>query len=93
MDYTMPTSKTLEDHLENFHDAYMENENLKKGAFQISRSICHSEVWLKDHIYLKAWVWMIGKANHQTVEREGFIYQRGEFSTTYEEIREALRNV
>ena len=34
---------------------------------------------------------MIGKANHQDAEKEGFIYQRGEFSTTYEEIREALR--
>ena len=77
-------------HRKDSHKTFPER-NFIKGAFQISRSIYQSEVWLKDHIYLKAWVWMIGTANHQDVEKEGFIYQRGEFSTTYEKIMEALR--
>lgn len=68
-----------------------DNPNLRKGAFQVSRSIYQSEVWSKDHIYLKALVWMIGKANHQPNEKDGFAYHRGEFYTTYDEIREALK--
>ncbi len=79
-----------EQHLKDSHDTFPEH-NFLRGAFLVSRSIDQSEVWFKDHIYLKAWVWMIGKANHRAVEKEGFAYQRGEFSTTYDDIREALR--
>jgi len=68
-----------------------EQYNLMRGAFVVSRSIDQSEVWFKDHIYLKGWIWMIGKANHKTIEKEGFVYMRGELLTTYEEIRESLR--
>jgi hypothetical protein len=77
-------------HLSDFTDTFPE-QNLLRGAFQISRSIFQSEVWFKDHLYLKAWVWMIGKANHQTIEKDGFVYYRGEFYTTYDKIREALK--
>ena len=72
-------------------DTSPEQYNLMRGAFLVSRNIDRSEVWSRDHIYLKAWIWMIGKANHKTIEKEGFFYQRGELLTTYEEIRESLK--
>jgi hypothetical protein len=65
-------------------DSYV--DNLSEGAFATSRSLFKSEVWVKDPLYLKAWVWMFGKANHQGVKRGGYFYQRGELSTTYDEI-------
>ena len=65
--------------------------NLTEGAFLISRSIDRSEVWFMPPIYLKAWIWMIKRANHQEIKQGDFVYCRGEFFTTYEEIRESLR--
>jgi hypothetical protein len=66
--------------------------NLTQGAFLISRSIDRSEVWLKHPIYLKAWIWILKMANFQEKKRGNFVYQRGEFFTSYGEIRESLRS-
>jgi hypothetical protein len=65
--------------------------SFSQGAFLVSRSIDQSEVWFMSPIYLKAWIWMMKRANHQEVKQGDFVYCRGEFFTTYEEIRESLR--
>lgn len=64
--------------------------NFSEGAFVTSRSLFKSEVWEKDPIYLKVWIWMLGRANHKDIKKGDFIYHRGEFSTWYGEISEAL---
>ncbi len=63
---------------------------IPKGGFTIARQIYTSPIWLKDPLYLKAWLWIIGKANHKDIERNGFLYKRGEIVTTYHEIIKAL---
>ena len=63
---------------------------IPKGGFTIARQIFTSPIWLKDPLYLKLWIWIIGKANHGDVERNGFLYKRGEVVTTYHEIIKAL---
>ncbi len=60
------------------------------GAFIVARQVFSSEIWRKPPIYLKAWTWVIGHANHAHIERGGRVYRRGEFTTTYQEVINAL---
>ncbi len=60
------------------------------GAFIVARQMFSSEIWRKPPIYLKAWTWIIGHANHAHIERGGRVYRRGEFTTTYQEVISAL---
>jgi hypothetical protein len=60
------------------------------GGFMVARKIFTSEVWAKDPLYLKAWIWIIGRASFAHHHRNGYTYQRGEFVTTYSEIIKAL---
>jgi hypothetical protein len=66
-------------------------DNLNEGAFIVSRSLSKSEVWFRDPLYLKAWVWIIENANYRDKKRGDFVYNRGEFFTTHDEFREALK--
>jgi hypothetical protein len=76
-------------------DPQVEDDNYKfnfsEGAFIISRSLSKSEVWFRDPIYLKAWIWIIEEANHKDKKQGDFVYHRGEFFTTYDEFRETLK--
>ncbi len=67
------------------------DDSFSQGAFLTSRSLFNSEVWYQNPLYVKAWIWMMGKANHQDVKRGNFTYHRGELYTTYMEFREALK--
>lgn len=40
--------------------------------------------------YTKAWVWIIGKCNHKTLERHGQVFERGECLITLEELQKQL---
>ena len=60
-----------------------------KGSFMVARKLFGSEIWLKDPLYLKVWIWIIGEANHKDVEKNGRYYKRGELVTTYNEIIKA----
>jgi hypothetical protein len=66
-------------------------EILNEGYIKLGRGVQRTSLWFKDHIYFKAWTWMQIRANHKTIERNGFIYKRGEFLATHAEIIEALR--
>jgi hypothetical protein len=59
------------------------------GGFTIARKIFHSNIWLKQPLYLKVWIWIIGRASYMDHERRGHKYKRGEFVTTYDEIIKA----
>lgn len=71
-------------------DSTIELNNFMEGAFIVSRSLFQSEVWFMPLIFLKAWLWMLGRANHKDVKEGDFIYHRGEFFTYYKEIQETL---
>ena len=65
------------------------NDQIMGGAFTIARRIFTSEIWRKDPMYLKIWLWIIGRANHSDAVKDGFKYVRGELVTTYGEIQNA----
>jgi len=67
-----------------------EKAKIPKGGFTLARKTFTSSIWLKESLYLKLWVWIIGRANHEDVERNGFLYKRGQVVTTYNEIIKAL---
>lgn len=60
------------------------------GGFMVARKIFTSEIWSKDPLYLKLWLWIIGRANWKDYEKNGHIYKRGEVVTSYREIIDAL---
>lgn len=62
---------------------------IPNGAILLSRNIFHSEIWLKDPLYLKCFLWIIGRANHKDCKSKGRFYKRGELCTTYDEIIKA----
>lgn len=69
------------------------NKKAKKipdGGFTLARKTFTSPIWFKEPLYLKLWVWIIGKANHEDVERNGFQYKRGQVITSYNEIIKTL---
>jgi hypothetical protein len=59
------------------------------GAFVLSRKIFSSSIWIKPSLYLKIWIWIIGRPNHDDQGKGGYLYKRGEFTTTYDEIIKA----
>jgi uncharacterized phage protein (TIGR02220 family) len=56
------------------------------GGFTVARQLFQSAIWLRDPLDLKIWVWILGKANHSGIVKNGYQYNRGEFVTTYDEI-------
>jgi len=56
------------------------------GCFFIARKIFKSEIWLKHPFYFKAWLWILGQANHADRKKDNRAYKRGELITTYDEI-------
>ena len=64
-----------------------EQHLINGGAFMTARKMFTSEVWLKDPIYVKIWIWIYGSANHSDTEKDGLHYARGEIVTTYGEIQ------
>jgi hypothetical protein len=44
---------------------------------------------MRDPMDLKIWIWILGKANHSGIEKNGHHYKRGEFVTTYNEVIKA----
>jgi len=65
-------------------------KHIPGGSFIIARKLFRSEVWLKDPLYLKAWLWILGQASHSDHERNGHKYKRGEFATTYDEVIKSI---
>jgi hypothetical protein len=61
-------------------------EKIPGGGFTIARQIFYSKIWMKDPLYLKIWVWIIGRASYENHEKNGKYYKRGQFVTTYDEI-------
>jgi hypothetical protein len=66
------------------------NDYIPSGGFTIARKLFISPIWTKDPLYLKIWIWLIGKANHSEQTKNGYLYKRGEVVTTYSEIVKAL---
>jgi hypothetical protein len=62
------------------------SDRIPGGGFTVARKIFHSQIWLKDPLYLKIWIWIIGRASYEDHEKRGRYYKRGEFVTTYDEI-------
>lgn len=63
----------------------MLNENFEQGAFIVSRSLFDSKIWVMPPYYLKIWIWLLGKCNHETIEKHGMTFHRGECLVTLEE--------
>jgi hypothetical protein len=61
-------------------------EKIPGGGFTIARQIFYSKIWMKDPLYLKIWIWIIGRASYENHEKNGRYYKRGQFVTTYDEI-------
>ena len=70
----------------------MENpkrENTKKGYFLLSRSIFDSELWNRPPLYVKLFIWLLGKANHK--DNPAKRLQRGQCLVTLPETIEAMK--
>lgn len=65
------------------------SETIHGGGFMVARKIFRSAVWIKPPLYLKVWVWILGRASHSDHEKGGHTYNRGEFVTSYKEIIKA----
>lgn len=59
---------------------------IPNGAVLMSRNIFQSSIWFKEPLYIKCFLWIIGKANHKDRVSNGRLYKRGELCTTYDEI-------
>lgn len=68
----------------------MSVEKIASGYFLLHRKKFCSEAWRKEPMYDRAFEWIVGNANHETVEKNGFIYRRGEVVTTYKKMCDAL---
>lgn len=64
--------------------------HIPNGGFTVARKIFTSGIWTKDPLYLKLWIWIIGRASFESHEKNGYKYKRGEFVTTHSEIIKAL---
>lgn len=62
-----------------------------KGFFLISRSIFDSDIWFRSPEYLKAWIYLLGKANHEDKRYNGYLCKRGQTLITYKELAEQVR--
>jgi hypothetical protein len=59
------------------------------GSFLVARKIFHSDIWAKDPLYFKVFIWILGRASFADHEKDGRVFFRGEFVTTYKEIIKA----
>jgi hypothetical protein len=64
-------------------------EHIPGGGFIVARKIFNSNIWIKESLYLKVWIWIVGRASHSDHDKDGHYYKRGEFVTTYLEIIKA----
>jgi hypothetical protein len=55
----------------------------------VARKLFWSKIWFKSPMFIKIWIWILGRASHSDHEKAGYIYSRGTFTTTYREIAEA----
>lgn len=62
------------------------SRSIPGGSFNIARKIFESPIWIKPPLYLKVFLFLIGKANHSDIEKNGMLYKRGELVTTYDKI-------
>lgn len=60
------------------------------GSFIVARKLFASDIWTRPPLYLKLFLWIIGQANHANRQEGQTLYRRGDFSTTYEKIINAL---
>ena len=65
------------------------SEHVAGGGFTVARKMFRSNIWLKPPLYLKVWLWIIGRASHSDHKKNNHTYKRGEFVTTYDEIIKA----
>ena len=63
-----------------------QRDHIPKGGFIVARKIFASNIWIKDPLYLKVWMWIIGQANHSDNKKRERHYNRGEVVTTYNDI-------
>lgn len=68
----------------------MSREIIPGGAFTVARCLFNHELWHKEPLYLKIWIWILGRASHTEHEKNGYRYARGEFVTTYSDIRKVV---
>jgi len=68
----------------------METATIPNGNFRIARKLFESKIWLKEPLYIKLWIYLLGEANHSDRERNGLLYKRGEVTTTYDKIIKGL---
>jgi hypothetical protein len=68
----------------------MNPEHIPGGGFIVARKLFHSDIWLKDSMYLKIWLWILGRASHTEHAKNGHKFSRGEFVTTYDEAIKAV---
>jgi hypothetical protein len=64
-------------------------DTIPGGGFILARRIFNSEIWLKPPLYLKVWIWILGRANHSDLKKGGRVFKRWEFVSTYDEIIKA----
>lgn len=55
-----------------------------KGHIALHRQILDSKVWTENPSKVKVFLYILLKANHKDVERNGMIYKRGEHITSLE---------
>ena len=55
----------------------------------IARKIFSSSIWIKDPLYLKVWIWIIGEARYEEAVMKEIQCERKEFVTTYNDIIKA----
>lgn len=62
------------------------NDKIPGGGFFVARTLFDSRIWRRPPLYLKVWLWILGRANHSDRKIKGVPYRRGELVTTYDEI-------
>ncbi len=66
-------------------------DNHSQGAFQLSRSLFTSDIWEMPPTYLKIFIYIIGKANHERKRYRGFTVERGQYFCHSGELLDQLR--
>jgi uncharacterized protein YneF (UPF0154 family) len=62
------------------------SNKIEGGYILIARKIFESELMQKPPLYLKLWVWMLGRA----MWKDGAKLKRGQFVTTIADMQEAM---
>jgi len=60
------------------------------GYILTARTLQQSRIWFKEPLHLKCFFWLVLNTNHTDIERNGYLYKRGELVTTYTEIIKAM---